>query len=78
MAEVYEAFTLSDFDSTLASCEPGDRIIYYRGLHAAGSLCRFATRRAGEGYVTLVQRRLAYTGQDRFQYEAQRTNKRFR
>lgn len=73
-----KAFTVDEFAEALKSTRKGDRIIYHLGDHSAGNTCRFALRMSGDGYVTLVQRRLAYTGHGRFQYEAHRTKKRFK
>jgi len=74
MSQLYEAYSLDDFDSSLRATVKGDRIVYYKGPHAAGAVARHAARRQREGYVTLVQRRI----EGGFQYEAQRTKKRFR
>lgn len=74
MPQVFEAATVDEFDSSMRASGKGDRIIYYRGKYAAGALARHAARRAIQGYVTLVQRRIG----NLFQYEAQRTKMRFR
>lgn len=73
-----KVFSVDDFAEALKSTERGDRIIYYTGDHAGGEMCRFAMRMSDGGFVSLVQRRVANTGQGRFQYEAHRTKKRFK
>jgi len=76
--QTIKVHTVDDFAEALKRAEKGDTMIYYTGNHVGGDICRFASRMADQGYVALVQRRLARTGVGKFQYEAQKTKKRFK
>lgn len=61
------------FHAAVLAGQPGDSFVYHIGSTADGPLCGIARRLADKGLIELVQRRVAFTGVGRFQYEAQRT-----
>lgn len=66
----------SAFNEALSITVRGDKIIYHRGAHAGGTHRVSAMRAQDAGLVALVQKRLDGSGLIRFEYIAQRTNKR--
>tara|TARA_R110000803_G_scaffold1880_2_gene6218 strand:+ start:1174 stop:1407 length:234 start_codon:yes stop_codon:yes gene_type:complete len=60
------------FDDALKATKYGDTIIYHVGEYAGGKHKHEALAAAGGGLVALVQKRL---GKNKFQYLAQRSNK---
>ena len=79
-----QVFDISDnrnpkaFSETLTLTRKGDVIIYHTGLFAAGAHKAPAVDAYVAGLVTLIQRRRNTTGNDRFEYIAQRTSKKWK
>ena len=70
--------TVEDFHDAVFAAKHGDVLIYHVGTTADGPLCSTAYTFYERGLVSLVQRRVSYSGFARFQYEAQRTKQRRR
>ena len=63
------------FNEAVRLCQPGDKIIYHVGLFAGGHFKADAMDAYRAGKVTLYTKRLSHQGGNRFQYIAERVEK---